>query len=92
MFNVAGTSAFPEDGDSLVFLLGLLNSKPVQVLSEVLNPTMNMNPGDIARLPLPEKSGHIAEISALVKENTELCRQDWDSFETSWDFKCHPLV
>jgi len=92
MFNVAGTSAFPEDGDSLVFLLGLLNSKPVQVLSEVLNPTMNMNPGDIARLPLPEKKGHMAEISALVRENTELCREDWDSFEASWDFSRHPLV
>lgn len=92
MFNVAGTSAFPEDGESLIFLLGLLNSKPVQVLSEVLNPTMNMNPGDIARLPLPGKMGYTAEISALVRENTELCREDWDSFETSWDFGRHPLV
>ncbi|MBQ6252226.1 N-6 DNA methylase [Ruminococcus sp.] len=92
MFNVAGTSAFPEDGESLIFLLGLLNSKPVQVLSEVLNPTMNMNPGDIARLPLPGKMGYTAEISSLVRENAELCREDWDSFETSWDFGRHPLV
>jgi len=27
-----------------------------------------------------------------VQENISLCREDWDSFETSWDFIRHPLV
>lgn len=92
MFNVAGTSAFPEGEEALLFLLGLLNSKPVRELSRVLNPTLNMNPGDIARLPLPEKTEQSGEISTLVSENIDLCRQDWDSFETSWDFRRHPLL
>lgn len=92
MFNVAGTSAFPDDEEALLFLLGLLNSKPVRELSRVLNPTLNMNPGDIARLPMPGKTGQSREINALVRENIALCRQDWDSFETSWDFRRHPLL
>ena len=31
-------------------------------------------------------------IPILVKENVELAKEDWDSFETSWDFTTHPLI
>ena len=27
-----------------------------------------------------------------TKNNIEISKEDWDSFETSWDFKCHPLI
>lgn len=92
MFNVAGTSAFPEGERLLLMLLGLLNSKAAAEFAAVLNPTMNMNPGDMARLPLPEGELHDEEAEGLVRENMELCRADWDSFETSYDFKRHPLL
>ena len=92
MFNVAGTSAFPKDEEELLFLLGLLNSKPVRELSRVLNPTLNMNPGDIARLPVPECMELSEEMRRLVRENIDICREDWDSFETSWEFRRHPLL
>ena len=52
---------------------------------------MNMNPGDTARLPVPEYSRE-TRIAELAGECVELCRQDWDSFETSFDFKRHPLI
>ena len=32
------------------------------------------------------------DLCGLVKDNISLSRADWDSFETSWDFKRHPLV
>ena len=92
MFNVAGTSAFPNDGDELLFLLGLLNSKAVSELSCVLNPTLNMNPGDLARLPLPPMPDDCSAERAIITENIWLCKADWDSFETSYEFKRHPLV
>ena len=92
MFNVAGTSAFPDDGDELLFLLGLLNSKAVSELSRVLNPTLNMNPGDLARLPLPPMPDDCSAEKAIITENIGLCKADWDSFETSYEFKRHPLV
>ena len=92
MFNVAGTSAFPNDERSLLLLLGLLNCSAAAEFSRVLNPTMNMNPGDLARLPLPEFPQDTKEYEVLVSENISLCREDWDSFETSYDFRRHPLI
>ena len=92
MFNVAGTSAFPENEHQLMMLLGLLNSKVASELAKVLNPTLNMNPGDAARLPLPESELCDADIEGIVRENVEICTSDWDSFETSYDFKRHPLL
>ena len=92
MFNVAGTSAFPESDEQLMILLGLLNSKVASELAKVLNPTMNMNPGDTSRLPVPENDIYSSEAEKLVRENIELSKGDWDSFETSYDFKRHPLV
>ncbi len=92
MFNVAGASVFPENEKELIFLLGLLNSCAVSEFAQVLNPTMNMNPGDIARLPLPEIPQDISHAEEVIRENVQLCRDDWDSFETSYDFKRHPLV
>ena len=91
MFNVAGSCAFADDAGQLMWLLALLNSKAIAMLSQAVNPTMNMNPGDTARLPVPEYSGE-TRIAELAGECVELCRQDWDSFETSFDFKRHPLI
>ena len=92
MFNVAGASVFPENEKELIFLLGLLNSCAVSEFARVLNPTMNMNPGDIARLPLPKIPQDISHAEDIIRENVQLCRDDWDSFETSYDFKRHPLI
>ena len=92
MFNVAGTSAFPSDGEELLLLLGLLNSRAASELSRVLNPTLNMNPGDLARLPLPVFPADCGAEKATIRENIRLCKADWDSFETSYEFRRHPLV
>lgn len=91
MFNVAGSCAFADNDRQLMWLLALLNSKVTAMLSQALNPTMNMNPGDTARLPVP-KYREEPRISALAEECVDICRQDWDSFETSFDFKRHPLI
>ncbi|SHM48625.1 Eco57I restriction-modification methylase domain-containing protein [Ruminococcus flavefaciens] len=92
MFNVAGSSAFPHNEQQLMMLIGLLNSKVASELAQVLNPTLNMNPGDAARLPLPDAELYDADTEAAVRENIEICTADWDSFETSYGFKRHPLI
>lgn len=91
MFNVAGSCAFAENDRQLMWLLALLNSKVATMLSQAVNPTMNMNPGDTARLPVPEYREE-QPVTRLAEECVEICRQDWDSFETSFDFRRHPLV
>ena len=63
------------------------------MITQILNPTINMNAGDIAKIPviMPNEETK-ATINTLVEENIQLSKADWDSFETSWDFERHPLV
>lgn len=91
MCNVAGICIFPEP-EVRLYLLGLLNSKIVSVTAAMLNPTMNMNAGDIARLPVMLPDAHKQLVEETVTENIALSKQDWDSFETSWGFRKHPLI
>ena len=89
MFNVAGITCFP-DGRRLQFLLALLNSVVIGKITKMLNPTINMNAGDVARIPIVFSED--TRISELCVENISISKKDWDSFESSWDFKKHPLV
>ena len=72
------------------YLLGFLNSKVSQYLINIVNPTLNTTVNDVLNLPL-EMLRNI-EIEENVEKNIELSKKDWDSFETSWDFKKHPLL
>ena len=73
-------------------LLGFLNSKVASKILNFLNPTLNMSCGVIAEVPLNEEKVNAKQVEKCVLENIFLSRTDWDSFETSWDFKRHPLV
>ena len=72
------------------FTIGLLNSKVYLYVATILNPTLNFQVKDVCSMPI--LSNHKDKIDNLVKENIELSKKDWDSFETSWDFERHPLV
>lgn len=91
MFNVAGISLFTGH-DELLEMLALLNSCVAQYLTRALNPTMNMNVGDAGRLPVADFVENKAEIIALTEENIRLSKEDWDNFETSFEFEKHPLI
>lgn len=73
----------------LEYIQGLLNTKVAVELLKI-QPTMNNQPGTIGGLPLIINEN--IDIKKIVMENIALARLDWDSFETSWDFKCHPLI
>jgi len=89
MFDSTGTSIFPP-AEIKEYLLGLLNSKVMLYLVQILNPTLAIYPNNIGNIPLKVLSKD--SVDNLVEKNIEISRQDWDSFETSWDFKRHPLV
>lgn len=72
------------------FTIGLLNSKVYLYVATILNPTLNFQVKDVCSMPI--LSNHKDKIDNLVKENIELSKKDWDSFETSWDFEGHPLI
>lgn len=72
------------------YVLAFLNTNVCTELLKIKNPTLNANPGDIAALPICICKEEQIERLAIDCENES--KIDWDSFETSWDFKRHPLV
>ena len=89
--NMAGLALYAKPGDML-FILGWLNTKIVCELLKITNPTINFPPGTIGKIPVCESTTMKAEISEIVKKNVLTSKEDWDSFETSWNFKRHPLI
>lgn len=89
--DVAGPCIF-ELKDKLYYAMGLLNSSVVTKIYEITSPTMHFNIGTTADTPFIFNSLFEEKACNLVKENINLSKTDWDSFETSWDFKKHPLI
>ena len=76
--------------DNLYYCLALLNSSVTMSMLAYLAPTINYGPEQINKLPvLTERKNTVDNLS---KDNVKLSQQDWDSCETSWDFKRNPLI
>lgn len=90
IFDVAGSCLFPYKKENYFYVLGLLNTKIAFDYLKMLNPTLSIQTGDIKNLPYIEKN--VEEVSAIVREAISISKQDWDSFEISWDYDRHPLV
>lgn len=71
-------------------VLAVLNSKPSNYISEMLSPTLGVSPEDVLNIPIPHQDD--LRVLNIVDANLNVSKLDWDSFETSWDFQCHPLI
>lgn len=91
LFDVAGPSIF-SDYDTQRYILALMNSKLNRCFLEELYPTMNYERGQVSSTPTLIDSERKSEIIRYAEDNISLCKKDWDSFETSWDFRHHPLL
>ena len=87
--NTAGSSMFP--GSDALLYLALMNSSIVQYLLEFLAPTLNYSAGPVGQVPRAEFVNR-KTIETLANDSVANAKQDWDAYETSWDFKCHPLI
>ena len=90
IFDVAGMSCFTSE-KQLNYLLALCNTKVVMKVLEVIAPTINYQCGDIANIPVIQ-DGDTDKICEVTQENISISKTDWDSYETSWDFKKNPLI
>jgi len=90
-FDVAGCCVF-ECPDLLYYNLGLSNSVVTKIIAEVLSPTMNYELDHLKKIPLIIAVSTKEMVDNLVQLNITNSKTDWDSFETSWNFKRHPLV
>lgn len=74
----------------LPYILAFLNSKLCVAFLQVLSPTLNYTAGAISNLPYENIEDD--NVKSLSEVNIILSKNDWDSFETSWNFKKHPLI
>lgn len=72
------------------YALGFLNTKVVQSLLKLMNPTINTNIAEVFELPLRQENTE--KISDLVKTNITISDIDWNIHETSWDFKENEII
>lgn len=93
IYDVAGCCIFVEDRRNMLSIMGAMNSVVMTGLFSELSPTVNMEVGQVAKFSLPDAvlntpDDVISSINTLIG----LSKSDWDSFETSWDFKSIPFV
>lgn len=90
LWDVAGSPCFFKDREDEYYTLGFLCSKVANYILKVINPTINVQAIDIAHTPLIIYNKR--EVIDIASESISRSCSDWDSFETSWDFKKHPLI
>ena len=90
LFNVEAPTYFVED-DKKKYILAFLNNIVAQYYFDAINPTVHYLVGNVLKLPI-KMTDNFEGIGEKVDKNIKSSKEDWDSFETSWDFKKHPLI
>ena len=91
IFDVKGSSGFPARS-MLKQVIGLMNSKLMLGFMQILNPTTTFQVGDMARVPFQPPEDSKKNLDINVKRLISLGKHDWDSYETSWDFRLLELL
>lgn len=91
MFDMTGPAAFGL-ADELKYNAAFLNSSVGLMVARFLSASLDFQPGQIAAYPIIQNEEREPLVNATVDSCRELSKTDWDSFETSWDFKRSPLV
>lgn len=92
IFDINGMSLFISNKNYKKYIMGFMNTNIAFSLLKTINPTMANQSGDILKLPIIIDEKYIKVVDNLTIENIKISKEDWDSFETSWDFKGHPLI
>lgn len=86
-----GSAFFSNDHSAILFEAALQNSSVGNKIYSVLSPGLSVREAAVGRVPLLEAPTK-RDAESLVEQCIGLSKADWDSQETSWDFKHHPLV
>ena len=91
LFESKGSMCFMNNDDlTLLEVLGLLNSKVVTEVMSIFSPTLDFHEGPMSKVPimLPKDDN----VKDIIEENIKIAKEDWNSFEESWDYRKHPLI
>lgn len=89
--DMAGFSIFSNTLD-LFKIIAFCNSKVANHYLQFIAPTLNIMIGNVLSLPFDSRINCNDKVRDIVSSCMAFSKSDWDSFETSWDFKIHPLV
>jgi len=93
LFDASGPSVFPTKAKKFQPLLGYLGGKIASLILNATNPTLHVQAGNISSLPwIDLESEAYEKEEECVSELVAKAKNDWDSFETSWDFTNLPLL
>ena len=93
IFSNASHAIMEEDRRKLDIAIGFLNSKVVEVILALISPTINYTPSDMKKIPFVGVEPDVEKVVITDSTNSvSISKKDWDSYETSWDFKRNPLV
>ena len=91
LWDVRGSGIF-DKGNMLYYLEALISSKIGIKLLRINNSTPSCQVENIVQFPIIVDKNQKSRVDEIVIENNNISRDDWDSFEVSWDFKMHPLI
>ncbi|HAT1978994.1 TPA: BREX-1 system adenine-specific DNA-methyltransferase PglX [Legionella pneumophila] len=93
LFDTNGSSAFPRP-ECLKFLVAFLCTRISTNFAKIVNPSIAFQPGDLSVLPVIglDSLSLITRINDICSQSVSISQSDWDSYETSWDFTCLPLL
>lgn len=91
IFDVAGCCIFYEDTNIMFYDFGFINSKVAKAILAAISPTLNYEAGHIASLPIIREA-NVDKVVSVTKSNVKISTNEWNNFETSWDFVKHPLL
>ncbi|WP_218638380.1 MULTISPECIES: BREX-1 system adenine-specific DNA-methyltransferase PglX [Actinomyces] len=90
IYDVAGTSIFTKNRSRTLEILGFTNSHICELMLKAVAPTLNFEVGQIASLPVADNLNGNAV--TLADNLVYLSRNDWNTYETSWNFQTSPLI
>ena len=91
LFEVAGACLFAEPNE-LRYIQAFCNCSIAEIDLAFMSPTLNFEVGQIGQLPIIQDKAAEPTVCSLVEDSRSISKADYDSFETSWDFKRHPLI
>lgn len=92
LFDSKGAKGFCDDEQLLFYIIALLNSHVSNVYLAFFSPSYEFKVGHVSQIPFIIAREKIGIVNIHASQNINISRADWDSFETSWDFKTHPLI
>ena len=90
--DVSGMSAFSNDHNQLMRIMALLNSPVGEHCFKMLNPTINLQVGNVTVFPVLHSAIEAPTWDSLIQNSVKLTKQDWNSEEQRWGFWTLPVL